>query len=439
MSQSTADWPRTALLVRESRGHWVGEAAAAVHAAGLRAVLLAPPMPEEEAAALAGVVDGVVAVDDVHDLGALLVAVHETTGGVRPAGMMTGSDGLVAVVAQAAEVLGVARCSAEVFTIARNKHAVRRVLAEAGLPGPRFALIGDAEEAAAVAAHVGLPAIVKPVNGAGSNLVRTVTSVTELADAHRLLAARLPESTDPRYHRSVSGRAGEPELDPARVFLVEGLLRGPEYAIDVLVRDGEVEPVELLDKPLIDEHKFELALSCPPLGLSTERAKVVTDAVCEAVRALGLDNTVAHVEVIDDETAGPTIVEINAGRPAGSIMPLLAKLRTGVDVFAEATSLALGTPPPKREAPSLPIQLGMLILYPRESGRLVAVHGVDEVAELPEVIDVVTTLTPGELVNDDQEVYGVNLVVAGFTDHDDLAALYDEAAKKVRFELEETS
>lgn len=420
----------TAVLVREARGHWVGEVAPSMRAAGHRVVLLAPPMDAAERASLDGVVDDIVALDDVHDPEAVAAKAREIGGGAL-AGIFTGSDGAIASTARAAELLGVARCPASVFALCANKFAVREALAAAGLPGPAYALISSAAEAASVAALVGFPAIVKPVNGAGSNLVRTVSTVDELAAAYELLAARLPESADPRYHRPLG------TLDPSVTFLVEGFLSGPEYAVDVLVRDGVAEPVEILDKPLIDERKFELALSCPPAGLAADRAELVTAVAVAAVRALGLDNTCAHVELIDDVDRGPTIVEVNAGRPAGSIMPLLAKLRTGIDVFAELAALAMGDPPPVREPAKLPIPLGMLILYAAGSGRLTGIGGLDEIADLPEVIDVVTTVSPGQVLTDEQEIYAVNLVVAGFADHDDLAALHAEASKLVRLELEE--
>ncbi|WP_206797448.1 ATP-grasp domain-containing protein [Amycolatopsis sp. MtRt-6] len=410
------------VLIREARGHWVGEVAAAVHAAGHRAVLLAPPVDAAERTSLAALVDEIVAVGDVYDAEAVAAAIRSAYG--TPAAVLTGSDGAIASTARVAELLGVARCPASVFELCANKFAVREVLGGTG-----FAVISSAAEAAEVAARVGLPAIVKPVNGAGSNLVRTVSTVDELAAAYELLAARLPESADPRYHRPLG------TLDPAATFLVEGFLDGPEYAVDVLIRDGVVEPIEILDKPLIDERKFELALSCPPAGLSEERAALVAATVSEAVLALGLDNTVAHVEVIDDVRRGPTIVEVNAGRPAGSIMPLLGKLRTGIDVFAELTALALGSPPPAREPAKLPIPLAMLILYASGSGTLKSIGGLDEVAALPEVVDVVTTVSPGQVLTDEQETYAVNLVVAGFADHDDLAALHAEANKLIRLEV----
>ncbi|TDP89065.1 ATP-grasp domain-containing protein [Labedaea rhizosphaerae] len=431
-------WERTAFLVRETRAHWIHDVAAAVHASGSRAVLVTTALDADEQVALASIVDDFLVVPDVRDAEGIAAAVRAHTGGVRPAGLVTGAEGVIATTARAAELLGVARCPADVFTLAHNKFAVREVLAAAGLPTPRYALISDPAQAAAVAEQVGLPAIVKPVNGAASNLIRTVTTVDELADACVLLAKRLPESADARYHRPITGRPGAEPLDPCRTFLVEGLLRGREFALDVAIRDGEVRPAELVDKPLIDERKFELGMCCPPLGLPDERAALIKDAVRDAVLALGLDNTTAHVEVIDDETLGPAIVEVNAGRPGGGAMSVLIKLRTGIDMFAEAVAATLGTPPPELGR-GLPIPVGYLVFYAKGSGRLVRVTGTEDIAELPEVVQVVTIVEPGQVLTDEQEIYAVNVFVAGFTDHEELAAIHDEAAGLLEFELEDMS
>ena len=82
--------------------------------------------------------------------------------------------------------------------------------------------------------------------------------------------------------------------------------------------------------------------------------------------------------------------------------------------------------------------VGYLVVYAEGNGRLFRVDGADEVAELPEVLDVVTIVRPGQLLTDDQEIYAVNIFAAGFADVDDLAALHAEATKLIRFELEES-
>ncbi|WIV54662.1 ATP-grasp domain-containing protein [Amycolatopsis nalaikhensis] len=417
---------KTAFIVRETRGHWIRDFAQAVRDAGLRPELVTEPLDDAERAELASVVEGFVVVDDVRDAPAVADALRDRA----PAAVLTGAEGIIASTARVAELLSVARCSADALTLAHDKFAVRQALAEAGLPGPPAALFAGAGDAARIAEEVGLPAIVKPVNGAASTLVRTVSTVEELAAAYDLLATRLPENADARYHRPLPNG-----LDPRRVFLVEGLLRGPEYAVDVLVRDGMAETVTVVGKPLIDERKFELGMVVPPFGLTEDRAAAIRSAASAAVLALGLDQTCAHVEVIDDADRGPVVVEVNAGRPAGGAQPALLKLATGIDVTAEAVSLALGTPPPARGT-GLPVPVGYLIVYAEGSGRLVRVEGTAEVTDLPEVLEVVTIVSPGQVLTDDQEIYAVNVLVAGFADADDLAALHAEATKLVRFELE---
>ncbi|MFG1647437.1 ATP-grasp domain-containing protein [Amycolatopsis sp. NPDC049252] len=421
---------KTAFVVRESRGHWIQDVVAAVRREGFRAELVTEPLDDAERTELTSIVDGFVVVDDVRDAPAVAEAIRARD--PEPGGVLTAAEGVIASTARVAELLGVARCPADVFVVAHNKFAVRKALAEAGLPGPPCALFADPGDAAKVAEVVGLPAIVKPVNGAASTLVRLVSTVDELVAAYELLATRLPRSPDARYHRTLPGA-----IDPLRVFLVEGLLQGPEYAVDVLIRDGVAEPVGIVDKTLIDERKFELGMVCPPLDLPEERAAAIKAAVADAVLALGLDHTCAHVEIIDDARRGPTVVEVNAGRPAGGAQPALLKLATGIDVTAEAVSLALGTPPPARGA-GLPVPVGYLVVYADGAGRLVRVTGTGDVADLPEVLEVVTIVSPGQVLTGDQEVYAVNILAAGFADAEDLAALHAEATKLIRFELEES-
>lgn len=421
---------KTAFVVRETRGHWIQDVVAAVRREGFRAELVTEALDDAERAELTSIVDGFVVVDDIRDAPAVAEAIRSRD--PEPVGVLTAAEGIIASTARVAELLGVARCPADVFIVAHNKFAVRKALAEAGLPGPPCALFADPADAAKIAEVVGLPAIVKPVNGAASTLVRTVSTVEELAAAHDLLATRLPRSPDARYHQTLPG-----SIDPLRVFLVEGLLRGPEYAVDVLIRDGVAEPVGIVDKTLIDERKFELGMVCPPLDLPEERATAIRAAVIDAVLALGLDNTCAHVEIIDDARRGPTVVEVNAGRPAGGAQPALLKLATGIDVTAEAVSLALGTPPPARGR-GLPVPVGYLVVYADGAGRLVRVTGTDDVADLPEVLEVVTIVTPGQVLSGDQEVYAVNIFAAGFADAEDLAALHAEATKLIHIELEES-
>ncbi|MFI7673240.1 ATP-grasp domain-containing protein [Actinophytocola sp. NPDC049390] len=422
------------VVVRDVGTTWVAQTAATIRAAGCLAGLVSGPVTGDEQAELAGLVDRFVVVDDPTDPGLLAAAAREISSGHRLSALYSSSDGAVVAAALAAELLGVGRTPPAGLAAARNKYATRRAMAAAGLPTPPFALMGDAAEAADVADAVPLPAVIKPVNGAGSHLVQRVTSVEELATAYRVIADRLLDTPQLRhlYTAQLTG-TGTP-IDPTTTFLVEGMLRGHEYTVDLIIRDGEVELLPLVDKFFVDDRFFERGFVCPPTDLDPAMARDIGAAVTDAVLAVGLDNTVACVEVIVDEVLGPTVVEINC-RPAGQIMGTLYDLRIGVNTAAEVIGLARGVPAVRTE-PKLPIPIATLTLFPEGTGRLRAVHGLDDVADLPDVIRVVTSVAPGDLITEDYEIFAVNLIVAGFEDEADLMDIYAVADKLVRFEVE---
>lgn len=430
-----SEWDRTIVLIRNAEARWVPLFAEQIRLAGLRCVALTPALSDVERVELAGLVDEIVVVEDAYDPDGLAATVRSLTGGAAPAGVLTGTDETMLVAARTAALLGISRVPYGAIELARNKYAARVALAAAGLPVPRFALLRSAVSAPEVADAVGLPAVVKPVNGTGSNLVRLVRTVDELSAAYELLAERLPHARGGMYGQPVPGPDGS-VLDPRREFLVESCLQGREYCLDVVVRDGEVDQLALVDKPLMDDRFFEQAFVSPPFDLAPEREAAIRAAVVGAVRALGLDDTVAHVELIDDHERGPTIVEVNAGRPGGHLLSLLNRLRTGVNLFGECVAAAAGLPRPAREEVKLTIPLGKLIVYAAGRGRLVAVHGLDAVAGIPEVIEVVPAVRPGDLITDEYEICAVNLLVAGFFDVDDLLALYREVSAMITLELE---
>jgi biotin carboxylase len=311
---------------------------------------------------------------------------------------------------------------------------MRCALREAGLPGPEFALLHSADDAAAVAARVGLPAVLKPVNGAGSQGIRLVHTVDELAAAYREVSGRLLQTPlGENYAHPVAGPDGP--VDPVRSLLVEGALGGREYCVDLIVRDGAIEQLPLVDKYAIDERFFERGFVSPPLDLDADRIQVIQEVVEAAVRAVGLDNTVAHVEILDDPEFGPTIVEINAGRPGGEIVAWLNQSRTGIDLYGELVALTLGAPAPVREPAKLPIDLASIVLYPKGSGRLVAVHGLDECARIPEVIKVVPLYQTGRMMVEDYECPLAILLVVGFADRKQLLEIQAEADALIRAEL----
>ncbi len=74
----------------------------------------------------------------------------------------------VMAAALGAERLGLAHNPPAAVARTRNKAAMRRALAEAGVPQPRFALLPAGGDAAAVAVQVEFPCVIKPLALSGS-------------------------------------------------------------------------------------------------------------------------------------------------------------------------------------------------------------------------------------------------------------------------------
>jgi biotin carboxylase len=421
----------TVLLVQSEPGFWVRMVADRITAAGHRSVLVSAPMTELQREQIHGLVDEVVELETVFDPELLA----ETARGYGDdAFLFTCTDITMVATARAAEIMGTARVPSKVLAAIRNKHEARCTLRAAGLANPGFALMSGVEEAEDIADEIGLPVVVKPVNGSGSSMVKVARTAEELADAYRLLAERLPGAMGGLYDRLLDG--GPDLIDPTRVFLVEGMLQGPEYCMDAVIRDGEVETLKLMGKPLTDEAFFENIFVVPPFGMTPEREARLRQTVVDAVLAVGLDDTLAHVELIDDVELGPTIVEVNPGRPGGGMVSVVNELTNGMDMFGETLAAALNGPRPPRTPPKITIPLAYCIVFATGSGRLVRIHGLEEVAGIPEVLQVVATVEPGQILSADHEILAVNMLIAGYLDADDLASIYGEAVKLIRLETE---
>jgi biotin carboxylase len=426
------------VLVHDTGISWVDQAAQAVRAAGCRAGLVTGAGAGPDLARLAALVDRAEVVDDPTDPGSVAGAARRLATDHRLGAVISGNDGCVVAAARAAELLGLRRAPARSVALSRNKYAAREVLRRAGLPGPRYALLRDDSAAPAVAAEVGLPAVVKPVNGTGSHLVLPVDTVPELAEAYRMMAERLPAADTGRlYRRPLDGPDGGAAggIDPGRVFLVESRLCGREFCADLIVRDGVVEQLALVDKVLVDGRFFERGFVLPPFDLPPARAERIRRTIAAAVRAIGLENSVAHVEVIDDAEVGPAIVEVNAGRPGGPSLHTLYRLTAGIDTVAELVAVSRGVPA-RRTRPTLPTPLASLTVFAEESGRLRAIHGIEELEAHPDVLRVVPVRRPGDLISNEREMHVVLAVVAGFLDRDDLVETYGEVDGAIRLEFD---
>lgn len=246
-------------------------------------------------------------VDDVvfcetNELAAVLWQVRQMDPFHPFSGFFTLGDYDVVVAARVATELGLPSPDPTAVATARNKVLMRRRCAAAGVPMPRFAQVATVRDAVAAAAGLGLPCVVKPADETSGSDVRRCNSTAEVAAHFQAIAAKA---------ENARGQRRQPQI------LVEECAHGFEVSVEVLAMGGERYHVfGVTDKTVGGHNHFvELGHLFPSQLDGRIVARCERTAVA-ALRAVGFDLGMAHVEVRYDPTGGPALIEINP-RPAG--------------------------------------------------------------------------------------------------------------------------
>lgn len=273
---------------------------------------------------------------DTNDTDVLLPEIERLHAALRFDGVITSCDYYLPTVARIAGQLGLPGSRPEAVENACRKDATRRVLADAGVPGPRFAVHEEWADIARAAREIGYPLVVKPVDLCAGMYVRRVDDEEQLTTAVRALAGFPVNARGQRRESAV---------------LLEELLDGPEVSIETVSHAGAVHVVGVTDKSIGGAPAFIETGHMFPAALPAADAEAAEQTALAALKALGLtEGVVAHTE-IKLTSAGPRVVEVNP-RPAGNRITELVRHVTGIDLaaaFVEVSSAAsriCGAPTP---------------------------------------------------------------------------------------------
>ncbi len=249
---------------------------------------------------------------DTRDEQALLAAARRQRGVV---GVVTSSDLFAVPAAHLAKNLGLRGDDPDCVAACRNKGRQRELLADAGVPGASFQIATTADEAVLGAEAIGLPVVVKPLDGSGSVGVRLCNDAREVAEwAGKLLTERSE-------------------------LLVEEFIVGPEYSVELFSK----VPVMVVAKLLGEPPQFLEIGHDLPAPLRDVDAQELRDTAAAAVAALGVGTFAAHVE-LRLCADGPRIIEVNP-RLAGGMIPRAVQRATGQDLVESVIRAAAGLPP----------------------------------------------------------------------------------------------
>jgi biotin carboxylase len=296
-------------------------------------------------------------------------------------GVLTVSaDRAVPVVAAVAERLDLPGIGTETAHLMTHKVAMRRHLAEAGVPQPQFAAVRARREAAPAAETVGFPAVLKPADSGGQ---RGLFLLRSFDDLDRHLHAALAES-------------------PTGEAIVEAYVDGLELNGLVVAREGHGYPLLLSDRLRPDGAGFGVGwIHSYPSRLFGDALEEAEQVALRAVRTLGLRDGIAFPQLIVSD-ARALVVEVAARIPGGQ-MADLALHALGVDLVEIALRQALGEPVPDElvvPPRSTPTAIRFLTARPGPLpvGTVKNVSGFDRVLAAPGVVQADVFLQQGESI-----------------------------------------
>ena len=267
----------------------------------------------------------------------------------------------VVVAAEAAAKLGLRHNPPEAVARTRDKLAMRRALAAAGVSQPTFE-------------SPPFPVVVKPV---GLSASQGVIRVDDPADL---------ESTVARV-RAICG-------DDAAPVIVEQFIDGTELALEGLLEGGRLHVLAVFDKPdpLVGPY-FEETIYITPSRLDWTAA---ADLVARGCDALGLREGPVHAEVRIGSDGKVWLLEV-AARSIGGLCSRALKFGAGISLEEVILRHALGLPTEdiERETGAS----GVMMVPIRTAGRLERVDGQDEARAVPGIVGLEITIPKGrELV-----------------------------------------
>ena len=303
-------------------------------------------------------------------------------------------DQVTVCAATICEALGLRHNSVESANAARNKHRMRELLGQAGVPQPRFKLCSLDDDPVRIADQVEYPCVVKPLTLSGSRGVIRANTDREFVRAvgrlDHILRSEFSES------HSSAGPGGRPDHSlpaAARQYLVEDFVAGQEVALEGLLTRGELRVLTLFDKPdPLDGPFFEETIYVTPSRLPVSVQEDIARCTSHACRAMGLTEGPVHAELrIND--GGPWIIEVNP-RSIGGLCSRVLRFGTGLSLEELIIRHALdeGDEPPKRENQPAGV---MMIPTPR-AGTLTEVRGLDQAQTVPGIEGVVISAHLGQ-------------------------------------------
>jgi carnosine synthase len=308
-------------------------------------------------------------------------------------GIATFEDGAGPLTALLANALGLPGHPLMSIGFSKNKVFTREVCVEAGIPSPRFFRVKSAADLDAAAAHVGFPAVLKPISGFSSISTYLVKDELMLRQRHTQTIA------EAEGHLKTKGvhSDNEPEMVWAKGFdmTLEEFLDGEEFDVDILLSEGERVYASVTRDLTQPTHLKEAGSQMPPAFPADKQAEMIEFAEW-ILHALEFTNGAFHVE-LKYTSNGPRLIEVNA-RIGGGPIYYFHRHVWGVDLAEQYLLTCLGVPIRPQKAPQPLTCLLTSDLPSPYSGIVAHADFLKPIVDHPKVIHCKTAVEAGQRV-----------------------------------------
>jgi hypothetical protein len=263
--------------------------------------------------------------------------------------------------ARLAERYGLPGAGSGAARILRDKALLRRCTAEAGLANPASVTVRGPADVRAFMASQGGPIVLKPAN-------RQAAVGTQIIHD--------PADIDAAWESCVVQDEGifVPDRPMLLHMLAERYVHGPEFSVEVLVRDGRPLFVNVTGKQLYPgPHPVELA-HIVPADIPDDLMQLLGERTAQVLAAVGFGTGIAHCEWIVADGV-PYLVECAGRIPGDGIMEIIDRAYP-MQLLLSYFALMRG-----EELPKLPRRAngGAVVRFvPMEPGVIETVRGLDE-------------------------------------------------------------
>jgi D-alanine-D-alanine ligase len=265
----------------------------------------------------------------------------------------------------------------------RNKYEMRRRLRNTGLGSAEFCLVKNHRDLAKAMTQIGFPAVMKPVWGSDSEFVVLVRDEDE---ARSTLDYLIKNATE-EFSSILKFNSGN--------FLYEEYIDGVEMSLECYSQYGIPHVVGIHEKAPVTPPYFIECGDFSPARLTKTQADEVTKLAESSLIALGVKNSVAHIE-LKWSSKGPKIIEV-ASRMGGDDIHLYTKHVFGEDLIKIALQIACGIKVDVKKEEPVECLIAKYFL-PQGSGIVTNITGLQEVKKNKNVLNVVIKKDVGDTV-----------------------------------------